>query len=70
MEALEKRLYSLENDRDRVSQYYENADEIQENINIVKNEINSIVDEKTKSSIFRSKIRWYKEGEKKVLNIS
>ncbi len=63
LENLQKRLTSLEKNRDQNIQFYNN-EELQENIHTVKREIENIVDEKTKSSIFRSKIKWYKEGEK------
>ena len=59
IETLEQRLNSLETDRDNSF-----SEEKQENIYSIKQEIEKIMAEKTKSSMFRSKARWYKEGEK------
>ena len=63
LEDLEKRLSDLEKNRDENIGFHNDVN-IQENINDVRREINTIVEEKTKSSMLRSKIRWYKEGEK------
>ena len=61
LETLEKRLHQLEKERD---QAHNTEKETVDDILNVKREIDSIMEEKTKSAIFRSKIKWYKEGEK------
>ncbi len=63
LEALEKRLHRLESERDKESDL-QKLPEIEENINLVNGEIEKFVSEKTKGHMFRSKVKWYKEGEK------
>ena len=57
--ALERRLMNLE-------QIYNQSPspQIEQNINLIKNDIDEIITEKTKGMIIRSKAEWYEEGEK------
>jgi exonuclease III len=59
LKALQRRLDSLE------IRYNKNPnEEVKINITLVNEDINNIVEEKTRGAIIRSKITWYEEGEK------
>lgn len=63
---IESALATLE---EQLEQGVNNKDVVEEQIRCKKNELENIIQYKTKGAIIRSKARWYNEGEK-IANIS
>ena len=59
IQALEKRLIYLENSFSK-----SHSNETEEQILLVKEELEKVIEEKTKGAMIRSRCRWFEEGEK------